>query len=153
MEFVDNHKAALTGPSVGPDNTATEEEDAALNPRMSTLLGGTTVNADITLDILSRRPELVQCLNPATARALRLQARIALAALEESSTVSTFTSPSATEPNEGLVGIKEAARILHLSVSYLAHKGESLPFVVHIGRRRLYSLEGIQRYIDRQLRT
>lgn len=111
------------------------------------------MNSDITLDALAQQPELVQHLSADTARALRLRARIALAALEETPDSDFRPTPSPAEANDNLVGIKEAARMLDLSVSYLAHKGDTLPFVVHIGRRRLYSMKAIRRYIERQLRT
>ena len=110
------------------------------------------MQVSVTLDALAQRPELAQELKPETVRALRLQARIALAALEESGINQGAAIQSQTDSTDGLVGIKEAAQLLNLSVSYLAHKGDAFPFAVHIGRRRLYSKKGIQRYIDRQTR-
>ena len=110
------------------------------------------MQVSVTLDAVAHRPELAQELNPETVRALRLQARIALADLEESGISHGVAIQSPAEANDGLIGIKEASRMLNLSVSYLAHKTDGFPFAVHIGRRRLYSKKGIQRYINRQTR-
>jgi hypothetical protein len=49
--------------------------------------------------------------------------------------------------DDGLVDAKEAARLLAVSPSFLYHR--RLDFAVQVGRRRMYSRKGIQRFIAR----
>jgi predicted DNA-binding transcriptional regulator AlpA len=52
------------------------------------------------------------------------------------------------KPGDGpdnLVDIEEASRLLGVSRSWLYHR--KVPFTVKIGGRRMYSRDGIQRYI------
>ena len=102
---------------------------------------------ELTLDTLAQQPELAQQLSPEIIRVLRLRARIALAALDECPTQPASLAASQLEPGDSLVCIKEAAKMLNVSESTLAHN--EWPFRVRLGGtvRRLYSVKGIQRYI------
>ncbi len=115
---------------------------------------------DLSLDAVARRPELVRQLPPQKARDLRLQARVALAALDDR--VESVEAPTALSSAAALhdndptrvrnVDAKTAARILGVSQSWIWHRVRELPFVVHIGGRTLFELEGIQRYNEKRLR-
>jgi predicted DNA-binding transcriptional regulator AlpA len=115
---------------------------------------------DLSLDAVARRPELVRQLPPQKARDLRLQARVALAALDDR--VESVEAPTALSSATALhdndptrvrnVDAKTAARILGVSQSWIWHRVRELPFVVHIGGRTLFELEGIQRYNEKRLR-
>jgi hypothetical protein len=107
---------------------------------------------ELTLDAVAQQPELAQQLSPEIIRVLRLRARIALAALDECPTQPASLSAGQLEPGDSLVGIKEAAKMLNVSESTLAHS--EWPFRVRLGGtvRRLYSVKGIQRYIAQRTR-
>jgi predicted DNA-binding transcriptional regulator AlpA len=116
---------------------------------------------DLSLDAVARRPELVRELAPQRARDLRLQARVALAALDDrvesgeapSAAVSSAAAPHDNDPTRVRnVDAKTAARILGVSQSWIWHRVRELPFVVHIGGRTLFELEGIQKYNEKRLR-
>jgi len=52
-----------------------------------------------------------------------------------------------TTANDELVGIDEASRRLGMSKTYLYHHSDTFAFTRHIGRRVLFSNDGIERYI------
>ena len=49
--------------------------------------------------------------------------------------------------NDKLIEVKEASQILKVSENYLYQNSKSLPFTVRLGRRLLFSKQGIERYI------
>jgi excisionase family DNA binding protein len=58
-------------------------------------------------------------------------------------------APMSSGPDRNL-DIQEAARILGVSRGYLYRHAESLPFTVRIGRRLLFSAEGLERWNRRR---
>jgi hypothetical protein len=50
-----------------------------------------------------------------------------------------------------LLGVKEAAEILHTTTDYLYRYSSKLPFTVRLGRRLRFSLAGIDRYIRQRM--
>jgi hypothetical protein len=57
------------------------------------------------------------------------------------------TAPSGPDRN---VGVQEAAGLLGVSPAYLYRKAAALPFTVRIGRRLLFSVEGLERWNRRR---
>jgi hypothetical protein len=60
-------------------------------------------------------------------------------------TMDMETKSAPAKGDDELVDIDAAVRMLGLSASFLYH--QKLPFIVKIGRRRMFSRAGIQRYI------
>ena len=58
-----------------------------------------------------------------------------------------LTTPVAQHPPDELLGIEEAARRLGVSVGYLYRHHRRLPFTRRMGRRLLFSANGIQAYL------
>src|SRR5580704_1580748 len=54
------------------------------------------------------------------------------------------------EDGDQLLSVPEAAARLGLSPDYLYHHAKRLPFTRRIGRKLLFSAQGIQRYITKQ---
>jgi excisionase family DNA binding protein len=53
----------------------------------------------------------------------------------------------APHPSDELLNVKEAARRLGVSLGYLYHNHSHFPFTRHVGRKLLFSADGIQAYL------
>jgi predicted DNA-binding transcriptional regulator AlpA len=53
-------------------------------------------------------------------------------------------------PEDRLLGIEEAAQRLGVSISWLYRRSSRLSFVVRMGRKLVFSLRGIERYIKQR---
>jgi excisionase family DNA binding protein len=58
-----------------------------------------------------------------------------------------LTSPAAQHPPDELLNVEEAARRLGVSPGYLYRNHHRLPFTRHMGRKLLFSANGIEAYI------
>lgn len=58
-----------------------------------------------------------------------------------------LTTPVAQHPLDELLGVEEAARRLGVSVGYLYHNHRRLAFTRHMGRKLLFSSNGIEAYL------
>lgn len=99
-----------------------------------------------------RDPNAATRIDPAVIPALLVQLAAAQAVLSARLVVSSNSrGASAPEPAGPVnLGIKDAARRLGVSASYLYRHAKEYPFTVRIGRRLLFREAGIARWLDRQ---
>jgi hypothetical protein len=60
-----------------------------------------------------------------------------------------LSAPAAVESHDELLNIEQAAARLQMSVSYLYHNADRLPFARRVGRTLRFSAQGISSYISR----
>ncbi len=75
-----------------------------------------------------------------------------LAALQSAMAVRLMLAQenAASNPDDRLLGIEEATRKLGVSMSWLYRRSSALSFVVRMGRKLMFSEQGIDRYIKQR---
>jgi excisionase family DNA binding protein len=98
------------------------------------------------LDDLAADPSRAADLAPEVARALILRAAAVVAALA----TSPSAGPPAPVPEDRLLSVDEAARLLGVSPDWLYRRAHRLPFTVRMGRVVRFSATGLARYIQQR---
>jgi hypothetical protein len=103
-----------------------------------------------TLDELARTPERIKALPPDAARAVMFHG-LALVSAASSRLAETSTAVAAVEAPDRLLDAQSAAERLDMSADRL-RRWADCPFLVLRGRRKLYSSNGITRWIEERTR-
>jgi predicted DNA-binding transcriptional regulator AlpA len=72
---------------------------------------------------------------------------VQLAALQSALAARLLQSAAGTDPADRLLEVDEAAHKLGVSKSWLYRRSARLPFIVHMGRKLMFSEQGIEKYI------
>lgn len=97
--------------------------------------------------------ELLQAIIDAANKAPRDELAALIAGLEHGKALAfsrLATPQSVPKQADELIGIAEASKMLGLTRSFLYHSHGKFAFTRRIGRKLLFSVSGIQKYIEQQ---